>query len=321
MKREELQRNLLNALEKRIPDRTELLEKLMEILFMEKGAVYRRLRGDVPFSLFEAVNLAEKMNIPVYNLIYPDSIKTDRFELNIIDYTHPSEADYNEWADYIALVNSAKSDPLSEFAESSNILPLSVYGQFKYLSKFFLFKYQYQSDVTESRISYGDLVVPERLIDIYKTYYNETKNFAKTVLIWDHLIFQYLATDVRFFSGINLISADEIQLIKNDLSALADYMEEIALQGRFKETGNRVEFYISDINLYSDYSYLQINDTRLCRMRALILNSLVSPNQSSFNIIKNRIHSFIKSSTLISQSGAIYRAEFFEKQRKIIDEL
>jgi len=321
MKKEELQRNLLNALEKKIPDKTELLEKLMEILFMEKGAVYRRLRGDVPLSLLEAVNIAEKLNIPVNNLIYPDSIKTDRFELNTIDYANPSEADYKDWADYISLISLAKNDPLSEIAESSNILPLSIYGQFNSLSKYFLFKYQYQFSGTESRISFGDLVVPERLYSVYQSYFNELKNFAKTILIWDHLIFQYLTTEIKFFSGINLISADDIQQIRKDLFALLDYIEEIAMHGRFKETGNRVDFYISDVNLYSDYSYLQLNGTQLCRIKALILNSIVSPNQSSFNIIKKWIHSLIKSSTLITQSGAVYRAEFFEKQRKIVAEL
>ena len=312
---------MIKGLEKKLPDKTELVETLMEILFMEKGAVYRRLRGEVPFSFFEVVNIAEKLNISINNLIYADLVRADRFELNIIKYTNMSEVDYKQWENYISLISLAKNDPLSEIAESSNILPLLIYGKFDSLSKYFLLKYLYLLSGTESRISFGNLVLPERLNRIYHSYFNESKNFAKTILIWDHLIFRYMVTDILFFLDTNLISKEDIQEIKNDLFALLDYIEGIALNGYFEETGNPVDFYISDVNLYSDYSYVQLNDMRLSHVRTLILNSVVSTFQSSFDIIKRWIQSLKKSSTLITKSGAVYRADFFEKQRKIVAEL
>ena len=321
MKREDIQRNLLRALEKKLPNKAELVETLMKILFMEKGAVYRRLRGEVPFSIFEVVNIAEKLNISINNLIYADYVKTDLFELKIVEYTNMSNADYNQWEDYISLIGLAKNDPLSEIAESSNILPLLIYGKFDSLSKFFLLKYQYLFKGTESRISFDNLVFPERLNRIYHSYFETTKNFAKTIFIWDPLIFRYLVTDILFFLNTNIISKENIQELKNDLLALLKYIEEIALHGYFEETGKPVDFYISDVNLYSDYSYVRFNDVRLSHVRTLILNSVVSTFQSSYDIIKRWIQSLKKSSTLITQSGAVYRAEFFEKQRRIVAEL
>jgi len=321
MKSEDLQRSLLKALEKKLPNRTELVETLMEILFMEKGAIYRRLRGEVPFSYLEVVNIAEKLNISINNLIYADFTRVDRFELNVIEYTNMNEADYNQWEDYISLISPAKNDPFSEIAESSNILPLLIYGKFDSLSKFFLFKYQYLFGETESRISFDNLVFPERLNQIFHSYFNITKNFAKTVLIWDHLIFRYLVTDILFFLNTNLISRDNLQELKNDLFALLKYTEEIAVHGYYEETGNPVDFYISDVNLYSDYSYVRLNDIRLTLVRALILNSVVSTFQSSYDTVKKWVQSLKKSSTLITQSGSVYRAEFFEKQRGIVAEL
>jgi len=321
MKREDIQRNLLKALEKKFPDKAELVEMLVKILFMEKGAVYRRLRGEVPFSFFEVANIAEKLNISLNNLIYADLVKTDHFELNIVEYINMNEADYKQWEDYISLIGLAKNDPLSEIAESSNILPLLIYGKFDSISKYFLFKYQYLFNETESRISFGNLVFPERLKHIYHSYFNVSKNFSKTILIWDHLIFRYLVTDILFFSDTNLIYKEDIQEIKKDLFALLDYIDEIAFNGCFKETGNSVDFYISDINFDADYSYVQFNDLHISHVRTLILNSVASPLKSSFDIIKRWIQSLKKSSTLITKSGAIYRADFFEKQRKIVAEL
>ncbi|MCL1933001.1 MAG: hypothetical protein FWF53_04195 [Candidatus Azobacteroides sp.] len=321
MKKEDVHRYLLGVLEKKIPDRTKLVEMLMDTLFMEKGAIYRRLRGDVPFSFFEVASIAEKLNIPLNDLAYIDTKRQERFELNIVDYVNMNEAYYKVWDDYIALIGTTKDDPNSEIAESSNVLPISLYGKFDSLSKYYLFKFHYLSTGTERRTSFDELVIPERLRQINRTYFYEVKNFGKTVFLWDYLIFKYLVTDIHFFFGINLISTEDIRQIKDDLFALLDYIEKITLTGRFEETGNSVSFYISDVNFDGDYSYFRLNDLYVSYVRAFILNSVTSGDQGSFEKVKTWVQSLIKSSTLITQSGAVYRADFFEKQRIIISEL
>jgi len=321
MKKKDVHRHLLEVLEKKIPDKTKLVEMLMEVLFMERGAIYRRLRGEVPFSFFEVVTIAEKMNIFLNDFAYIDSKKQERFELNIVDYLNMNEKYYKVWDDYLTLIKTTKDDPHSEIAESSNVLPIAIYGKFNSISKYYLFKHQYLFSGTERRVSFGDLVVPERLHEINQSYFYESKNFAKTVFIWDNLIFKYLATDIHFFLDINLISKEDIQQIKEDLFALLDYIEKIALTGHFEETQKPVSFYISDVNLDGDYSYLRLNDLYVSYVRAFILNSVTSSDQASFEKMKIWIQSLKKSSTLITQSGAAYRADFFEHQRMIIAEL
>jgi len=321
MKREDIHRNLMAALEKKFPERTHLVEKLMGILFMEKGAIYRRLRGDVPFSFYEVVMIADKLELSFHNLIYTDSMQTDRFELNILDYANMHETDYKTWEDYIALFGMAKNDPRSKYAQSSNALPLSVYARYDSLSKYFLFKYLYLLSEKGSRILYSTTVLTERLRRIFQSYHDKLKIFNKTIYVWDYLIFRYLVTDIKFFSSINLIFADEIKQIKEDLFDLVDYIEQIAIQGCFKETGTPVSFYISDVNLDADYRYLQINDLRISHVRTFILNTVVSTNPAAFEKLRQWIHSLKKSSTLITQSGTVYRVDFFERQRKIISEL
>ena len=321
MKRDDLHRYLLQVLEKKIPEKTKLVEMLIETLYMEKGAVYRRLRGEVPFSFFEVVNIAEKLDISLNNFIYTDSVQADRFELSIVEYANMNGMDYKQWEDYITFIGLAKNDPHSEIAESSNALPISIFAKFDSLVKYHLFKYHYLLHESEGRVSFNDVVVPERLRQVFLSYFNESKNFAHTIYIWDYWIFRYLATDIQFFFAINLISPDDIELIRKDLFALVDYVEAITLAGCFKETGNSVSFYISDINFDADYSYVQMNNVCMSHVRTFILNSVASTDQSSSGKMKNWIQSLKKSSTLITQSGTVYRADFFEKQRMIISEL
>ena len=321
MEREDINRCLFEALEKKVPDKTKLVKILMKTLFMEKGAVYRRLREEVPFSFFEVVKIAKKLDIALNSLVCSDSVKVDHFVLNIVEYSKMSEVDYKEWENYISLLSLAKDDSNSEIAESSNVLPISIYAKFDSLSRYFLFKYQYMFSTTEKRIPYSNLAISDRLYRIYHSYFDITKNFAKTVYIWDFYIFRYLLADIHFFSGINLISVDDIRQIKEDLFALLDYIEDITLNGCFKETGNSVSFYISDINLDADYSYLQFNDMNISHVRTFMLNSVVSSDDTSFIKIKDWIQSLKKTSTLITRSGAVFRTDFFDSQRKIIDKL
>jgi len=318
MKRDELHRSFLMTLERKIPEKAKLIKTLSDTLFMEKGAIYRRLRGEVPFSFYEAVRIAETLNISINNLIYPDTFDIGRFELIIAEYTKMNQ---KVWDDYMSLIITAKDDPKSEFTESSNILPVSIFTGFDSLTRFFIFKYKYLFSGMEGRISFDNLDIPENKLQILKSYYYETKHFANTVHVWDYLIFTYLVTDIKFFYNVNLISRDEIKLIQKDLLALLDYIEEIAINGCFEETGKPVSFYISDINFDANYCCNQFNGVYISHVKSFILNTVQSLDRSSYLKMYEWIHSLKKSSTLISKSGAVFRMDYFEKQRKIISEL
>ncbi|MDR1115445.1 MAG: hypothetical protein LBL33_04745 [Tannerella sp.] len=321
MKWNDMHNFLIAALEKKIPEKAKLADVLSDILCMEKGAVYRRIRGEVPFSFFEIVNITEKLNMSLDSLVHANSMRTDRFVLKLIEYTELNDIDYTHWDDYNELIDSAKNDSKSEIAESLNVLPISIYSKFDTLSRYYLFKWQYLFNGTKSRLPYRDLVIPERLYRIYQTYFEKTRNIANTLYVWDHLIFQYLVTDIKYFSSINLVTSNDIRQIKEELFAFLDYTEKIAINGCFEETGKPVQFYISDINLEADYSYIRINDLYISLVRTFILYSGASLDRDSYEKTKAWIQSLKKSSTLVTQSGTMLRAHFFEKQRNIISEL
>ena len=315
MKRDSIQRYLLGVLENKIPDKSKLIELLMETLFIEKGAVYRRLRGEVPFSFYEVAMIAEKLGISLNNLI---AGKAELIESFVIDM---SDIDYKKWDNYIALIHMAKKDTHSIFGASSNLLPATIYAKYESLYKFYVYKYQYLLRGTDNRVSFDKYILPEDLRQIYKAYFKESKTFAKTYLICDYFMISNLIIDIHYFSGVNLLFEDDVKQIKEDLFALIDYLEKIALSGCFDETGNSVELYISDINLDATYSYFQIDNSYTSLIRTFMINAVFVRDKPTFDKIKNWVQSLRKSSTLITKSGAAFRTEFFEKQRKIISEI
>ena len=314
-KKEEIHQYLIKTLENRVPDKAKLVEILMNTLCMEKGAVYRRLRGEVPFSFYEVACIAEKLDLSLNKLIADKSDLIDSFVLDITD------VDFKKWYDYLSLINLAKKDPNSEFAASSNLLPATIYAKYESLYKFYIYKYMYLLGGTENRTSFNDFILPEELMQIYLSYYQDSKNFANTCFICDHAMIDNLITDLHYFSGIHLLSEDDIQQIKEDLFSFLDYFEEIALNGCFDETGNSVEIYISDVNLDATYAYMQIDNICVCLLRTFIINVVMARDKTSYEKIKDWIQALKRASTLISISGAVFRADFFEKQRKMVSEL
>jgi len=315
MKRDDIHTYLLSALEKKIPDKSKLVEIMMKTLFMEKGAVYRRLRGEVLFTFDEVVNISEKLNLSLVNLTADKSEWVDSFTLDV------TGVDFKKWHEYIAFVNMAKKDPLSVFACSSNQIPATIYAKYESLYKFFIFKYLYLLGGTENRMSFNEFILPEELKKIYWSYYHESKFIANNLFVCDNLMTDNLITDLRYFFGIRLLSEDDMRQIKEDLFSFMDYFEEIAVNGSFDETGNQVEIYISDVNLDSNYTYLQINNIGICLVRTFNINAVMAKDNNSYEKIKNWVQALKRTSTLISRSGAAFRADFFEKQRKMISEL
>ena len=315
MKREVLHRSFMEALEKRIPEKSKLVETLTDILCMEKGAVNRRLRGEVPFSFFEAVNIAESLKITLSHFLTTKSLWID----NIAQDT--AGLDYKIWDDIVAFVKRAKTDPNSHFTDSSNLIPGTIFYRYPILYKFYLYKYQYLLKGTEDRMSFDEFKVAEFVLIMSKTYFLETKHFSKTTYICDQAMVNNLITDVHYFYSINLITKDDIQQIKDVLFDLLDYFERIALNGCFEETGNPVDIYISEINLDTNYNFLNINDIYISYIRTFCIHTIMSRDKISYDKIRKWVQSLIKTSTLITRSAAVYRAEFFEKQRKVVSEL
>ena len=65
MKQEVLHDNLLKAIREKLPYEENLASVLGNLLCIGKEAIYRRLRGDVPFTLLETAQISKEMNISI----------------------------------------------------------------------------------------------------------------------------------------------------------------------------------------------------------------------------------------------------------------
>ena len=96
--------NLIEAMKEKLPLKGQLADMLMDTLYIGKEAVYRRLRGEVPFTLQESALISRKLGISLDKIIGLSFKSNAMFNINIVDYDDPFESYYNILEKYVSLM-------------------------------------------------------------------------------------------------------------------------------------------------------------------------------------------------------------------------
>ncbi|WP_085535278.1 hypothetical protein [Massilibacteroides vaginae] len=311
---------LIAEMESKIPDGTRLANVLIEILFIGKEAVYRRLRGEVPFTLNEAAIIARQLGISLDNTVGTKLNKNAQFNLSMIDVADPILTYEKTIKEYCEAYLNLKDYENTELGLAANLIPQVFYLKYANLAKFRLFKWIYQNDKSNAYNSYSDIIIPDRITDLQKEYVRETQYIKSTMYILDDQIFTSFINDVNYFININLISKKDVELIKEDLLHLLFDLEEYATKGKFK-TGTNLQVYISNINFEATYTYISTPFGNWAAFRLFSINAIYSTDPMVYNYNRDFIMSLKKYSTLISESAEMQRIQYFNKQRAIIQSL
>jgi len=317
----QLHQALVAEIKKTFPKNSLMVNALSEILRIDRGAVYRRLRQEVPFTFNEIAIIAKQLNISVDNLI-GENHQTIPFQLRLPNYDSPQDSDFYVLDIFIKFLESFNQSEFSETATVSNVLPHDLFGEFRHLLLFYLFVWNYHYNSTNVKIkSYHQVSILPKLEETLNEYMMEMKKFDKTCYVLDGRMFKLFVDRVGYFHSIRLIEKEDVLKIKEDLFSMLDYLEKIAITGQFKETGNAASIYISDIDITTSYTYLEAKNMHFSMVKAFILSYVTSFDDNTFDKMKKWIQSLIKISTLITLTNEKQRVLYFEKQRKIISEL
>ncbi len=310
---------LLDEIKKKLPAKANLTHILMESLHIGKEAVYRRLRREVPFTLYEVYILAKKLQLSLDRImgLCPHNLV---FEWIPNQYFDMREIDFHMLQEYLDVVKAAVTDGNSEFAYSCNTFPQYPSLKSEELYKFFSFKWMYWNRNTEAVIHYDKVEIHPHSLELTKKLIREKMNIENTYYIWDNTVFKSVVNEIGYFSEINLISKENVEKLKKELLSLLDDLEQIAVEGKFK-TGKKVQIYITNINFDTTYCYLTSKNCNVSLIGAFTHNYLAACDKQSLAKIRGQINAIKKSSTLISESGEIQRISFFNKQREIINSL
>ncbi|MDR0349531.1 MAG: hypothetical protein LBH90_08590 [Tannerella sp.] len=318
MKTETVYIRFLKEIERHLPKKTKRTNILADILSIGKEAVYRRLRGEVPFTFNEIILLSNRLNISIDNIAGITSEQSRPLQLKISEFIEPFDIDYKMFEEYIDVLESAQAES-SMLVEATNMIPQAIYYRYELICKFFYFKWNYHYN--QCNKTFEDINLTPRIKKIQNQVMLAAKKIHSTTYIWDPLIIQYLVSDILFCQRMRLICDKNVASIKQELYNLMNYLEHLAQNGMYTETHKKVHIYISSISIDTSYLYLKTPKYNISLIKAFILNGIASYDDLTNEKTKKWIQSLIKTSTLISICGEKQRISFFDKQRKWIDQL
>lgn len=315
-----LNNGLIEAMKEKIPDGINLANTLMDILYIGKEAVYRRMRGEVPFTFNEAIIISRELGVSLDHIASSSAQGNAMFNLNIIHHANPIKSYYTIIDHYVKIFRAFRDNPAAELSTASNIIPQTFYLKYDNLSRFRLFMWMYQHEKVNCIKKFSELKLSDELINAQNDFIYETQRIHTTNYIWDSMMFFSLVNNIKYFVSIHLISEEELSCLKQELLDLLDKLEEVATKGKFN-TGKDVHIYISNISFEATYSYFEANNIQLSLIRVYAINSLTSMDKDFCDLQKEWLLSLKKFSTLISESGEMQRILFFKEQREIVNSL
>lgn len=320
MKSEVLHDKLIAEIKRKLPHNANMAATLSDILSLGKEAVYRRLRGEVPFSFAEVAQISEKLDVSLNDIVGASVSDGALFRLQDIRFLNPRESDYKQFEACINALKSIEHDPYSELGSSSNTIQQHLLIPHPALDKFRRFKWQYQHCFNETAIPFHEVVITEKFQEIEKQFVHGIDMIKTVTYIWDKMIFESMVNDIKYFMRVRLISDEDVKKLKEELYDLINNIEEMAVNGK-NALGNRRHIYISNTNFESSYTYVQSNARKLSLLGVFSLNMASSPDEKVFDCLKKWILSLRRVSVLISECGEMQRVLFFRRQRELIDSL
>ncbi|MCD8260690.1 MAG: hypothetical protein LUD15_03710 [Bacteroides sp.] len=294
----------------------------MELLSIEKEAVYRRLRKDVAFSFAEIEKIARNYSISLDNIMENHSMEEIIFHLLDFDFFTISEAQMRYTQLCIDKVSTVKNDPDSEAGFAYNTLPLTLVNskRHKQIYLFNLHKWMYQYGKYTVLPHFREITASEELLRFNDLYRKAIMQTHYTYYIFDEKIFQCLVNDILYFRRIKYMTAEEVEILKQELFALLDYIEQIATYGVF-ENGKKVDIYVTQMSIETSYNYIDSRDCCYSYIKLFNLNDIFSRNANTIPQLKDWSQSLKKSSFKISVSNEMERIHYFERQRNIVKTL
>ncbi len=312
---------LISILKQKTPPGENAVNILTDIIPLSKEAAYRRLRGDIPLSLEEAVRICQKFNISLDLLMNVQQANKYSFNLHALFETDGIENYYLMMKQSLDKLSETVKDPTinAQYTFVRNIMPELFVFKYDSIIKIFLFRWLYQIIPGHFPQKMIDIKPPQKLIEVMRQFSVMSQRISASLII-DSVAFTDFIRDITYWRELNMVSEEEISQLKKDVLAALKEMEMAASEGKFK-SGYPFTLYVSHILIDSSYTLFKIPDYEVCSVNIYGLNCLTCTNPKVLANQEVWMDYLIRNSTLVSKSGKLTRIEYFAKQREIIEAL
>lgn len=311
---------IIDAIKNQLPYNKKLVAYLEDLLDISKESAYRRIRGEIAFSIEELTSVAKDLNLSVDEILGSDSIKRNQYEVPegiLSDPVNGLAQTLRVSTEFVKRVSESEN---SEVIIAFNHLSLIIHIRLEYVFKFLYYKYLKLTQDFPLNFYFSDLVLPAHIKSLRDEYFNYFQQIKNVTFIIDENTLSRFIKEVLYYYDRKLISKEELLLIQKDLYELIDVTYRMTIRGK-NDSGSTINIYLSLFDITSTSSYIEYDDISMIR---LWINTITPLNLFDSDIVavqKKWFTSLKRQSTLITQSGEMQQSEYLNKQRTLIDEM
>ena len=315
-----MQDNLIAAIRESIPEGTNLTNYLSDMLNIGRESVYRRLRGEINFTFEEVATLSQNLNISLDNLVGVKKDANALFNIHMLQKIDYFDIYVNKMLEYGKLFRETSAQMQTKARISVNTIPYFFHISYEALSKLRIYKWLYQNQKIKPGDKYSDFILPQKVLDAHHTFHQDIQKVPCITIIMDNNVFWSVTKEIEYFWKRNLLSDDDVVVLKEELHRMVDVIEKMAIEGLCRNNV-KVEMYISAVDLEASYLHYEYGNNQFSQVRIYSISAIDSFDVGICNIQKQWMESQKRYSVLISESGEMQRFEYMNKQREYIDNI
>lgn len=296
-----------------------IISRLEEILHIGQQSIYRRLRGEIPFTFEEVMKIALNLSFSLDEIIgkhhhkgtFLDMESFLKDELDIIDL-------YNDFTSkMVDDIHEVANAPDSLLISARNKIPLSLLLRYENLTRFRYLKVRHLQDPKSFNLQFSKVSLDLNNKVLMKKYINNYRKINNIELIIDDNTLLSMIKEITYFYKRKLITASDLSVLQSELFELINFIERHMSQG--DDLGTQITCYLSTFNIETNYSYMQYNDKPIVKFWAYAEIPMTITDPRICNIQKEWLDSLKKYSTLITGSNEIQRVQYLDRQKEYIE--
>lgn len=275
------------------------------ILNIGREAAYRGMRGRSAVTFGEASALSAHLRFSLDGVMGSSVGGNALFSLAFTEFDASLDLYNGILGQNIRFFREIASDPTTVFASAVNSIPAEYYLKYENLTRFKLFKSLYQHEMGDVSVpTFEELKLSPSLRRNALEYVQSVQLVAQSHVIFDESGFTHWVNAIRAFRAMHLISDQSVALLKKELSELIRDFEKMASEGEY-ENGNKVNFYLSEVDLEASYAYISSERYKVAGIALFSLNSMHTFDPMMYEYVRRWVRNQRRFASLISGSRGI----------------
>lgn len=311
-------KKILEAILERIPASMNPVDFLYQTLNISKESVYRRIRGEIDFTLKDMMKIASKLSVSIDELLFSSGLKitVDQpivFHSRSDNSFDPQQTFLELLSEYGKSIDKIKKARHVEIIIAANRLMTITAVHFDHLFKFYYYKWIHQTQHESLNFCLSDVTLSDDIMNL-QTKLKSQPPCGNYTCILDHSLLENTIREIRYYYKRKLISENEIHLLQQDLSEFIDIMDNTVTRKPDIE-GYENNIYISATPIESTGLYCKNDDEQIINLWMSYGLNIRSNNPGMCDTYRSWLNTLKKYASLISGCNEALQISYINEQR------